>query len=116
MDVLNTHVNFGVSASDVLLHSSFSHLPRNPVHPKFNDVRELHKVLHQLGLDTSLEVVEVQCTHRNLQKQVVTCLMFRGAERTDKAWLNSGCASIEALKASTNDLSLRKELDYLSRQ
>lgn len=101
MGSINTHINYGVSASDVLLHPSFKDLQRDPVHPKFNDVRELHKVLFQLGIDTSQEVEERLCTHRNLQNKVMTCVMYRGAERTDKSWLKSGCASLVALKYST---------------
>lgn len=105
--------DYGISQSDVLIHDYFKDLERNPAHPKFNDVRSLHKVLWELGLDTSKPITERLCTHRNLQKEVVTCLMYRGEERTDKGWLQSGCASIEAVKKSTRDKSLQQELDRM---
>lgn len=111
--MLKERINYGVSASDVLLYPAFKSLPRDPIHPKFNDEKELRKALWMLGINVRDGWIEEINTHRNLQKQVVTCLQFRGIERTDTAWLRSGCASIEAIKNSTRDKSLRKELDNI---
>lgn len=110
---MSVNTNYGVSVTDVLVHDLFKDLDRDPIHPKFDDERALKKALWDFGLDIHLEINEVNCTHRNLQNQVVTCIMYRGAERTDPEWLKSGCASLEAVKASTQDYSLKQELDNM---
>ena len=105
--------NYGVSVSDLLIHPEFKELQRNPPHPKFNDTRTLERVLWELGLDTTQEYTTRECTHRNLQGDVVTCDMYRGRERTDKAWIQSGCASIEATMSSAGSAEMWRELQNI---
>lgn len=61
---------------------------------------ELEQILYDSGLDTN-EYFEHQVnTHRNLMNQIYTGSRWAGLERTDKAWINSGYASREAIDRS----------------
>lgn len=63
--------------------------------------------LQRNGMDTDelVEIVFVQ--HRNLQNKVVSGYRFEGQERLDDEWIHSGCASMDALIASSKDDSMR---------
>lgn len=72
------------------------------------------ELLWQLGVDTNHEINVMVIQHRNLSNQVVTCEYYMGKERLDKAWIQSGHASIEALYASKPDIA--PDLIKMSRQ
>lgn len=70
--------------------------------------------LQRNGMNTA-EPVEIVCVqHRNLQNKVVTAYRFEGQERTDKEWIKSGCASMDAVIASSKDDSMRFALRSMS--
>lgn len=105
--------NYGVSLTDVLKHPEVVDLPKN--HPKISlDDRLLKKILWDFGLDTSKGMAIRDCTHRNLSNEVVTCPMYRARERTDKDWLESGFASVEAHIDSASDISVRRDMHKIS--
>lgn len=76
----------------------------------------LKEVLYQLGIDTTKDIDEVVCNHRTLDNKGVTCLLYMGKERFDREWLQSGNSSLEAVFSSTNDLSLRQELNSMNKR
>jgi len=83
--------------------------------PGFDGTEEkIKELLFQLGVDTQFPVDCEVVTHRNMQNQVVTCEYYMGRERTDKAYIRSGHASIEALYASKPDIA--QDLIKMSRQ
>lgn len=61
-------------------------------------------MLEQLGMNTR-EPIERQETiqHKNKLNEVVICDRFVGLERTDKAWVESGYASVEAIDKSKSN-------------
>lgn len=81
--------------------------------PYYNG-ENLDKVLYDMGADTSKPYETTICAHRTLSNQVVTCEYFICLERLDKAWIQSGHASIEALYASKPDIA--QDLIKMSRQ
>jgi len=74
------------------------------------------ELLWQLGVDTKHEIEILVVQHRNMQNQVVTCEYYMGRERTDREYIQSGHASIEALYASKPDAELQKDMIKMSRQ
>lgn len=74
-------------------------------------------ILHQCGLDVHHPdgYEEEYVTHRNWQKQVVTCIRYTGVERTDPEYLQSGMATMEAHMAAA-DVETRKDMAQMSRQ
>ncbi|MNE64108.1 hypothetical protein D3C80_1594980 [compost metagenome] len=70
--------------------------------------------LQQNGMDTNEPVEIVFVQHRNLQNKVVSCYRFEGQERLDDEWIRSGCASMNALIASSKDDSMRFALRSMS--
>lgn len=83
--------------------------------PGFDGTDEkIKELLYKLGVDTRHPVDVEVVTHRNMQNQVVTCEYYMGRERTDKVWIQSGHASIEALYASKPDIA--QDLIKMSRQ
>jgi len=74
------------------------------------------ELLWQLGCDTSHEIDVQVVQHRNMSNQIVTCEYYLCRERTDRAWIQSGHASIEALYASKPDAELQKDMIKMSRQ
>lgn len=81
-----------------------------------NNQKKIKEILWKCGMDTTQEVEEVFCEHRNIRKQIVKCLRYSGYERTDKEWIKSGYATLEAVIASSKDPSLRQELRTMSRE
>jgi hypothetical protein len=75
---------------------------------------KIKELLYKLGADISKPIETMVCEHRNLSNQVVTCEYFICIERLDKAWIQSGHASIEALYASKPDIA--QDLIKMSRQ
>jgi hypothetical protein len=78
------------------------------VEPDFNASKgdpALESRLYDLGLDFARGYEEQSTIHRNRFNEVVECKRWVGNERTDKTWVTSGYASIEAIdKASGNRL------------
>ena len=115
-DYESSHINYGISVTDVLKHPLFANCKQDD--PRLQDERMLGRALHDLGMDTTYHVASIVCTHRNLQNKVVNTLMYRGKERTDTTWLESGFAS-EVAKDSVRQQrkeNIRKaELDSLKK-
>lgn len=92
-EYVGSHVNFGVSLLDVSKHPLFEGMDVQELDLLGEDSRVLKRALWDFGLDNTQPIIEEMTTHRTLDNQVVTCPQFRGAERTDNAWINSGNAS-----------------------
>lgn len=104
--------NYGVSIVDVLEYYKLQGL--KPPHPALQlDDRLLNKALWDLGLDTSLGFNEHSRPHRSLKGTTEDCLCFRGMERTDSKWLQSGYSTFEAVKGSSKDPAMQRELERL---
>lgn len=101
-------VGFNLSLSDLLLCDGFALAFGS------NDKKEIYKHLNNNGMDTSQEINEVVCRHRNLRGQVVDCLLYQGHELETREWLTSGAASWEAVVESC-DLDLRIQLKTMGR-
>lgn len=79
-----------------------------------DDKAQLQRILYKNGMDTDKGIEEQYCTHRNLQKEVVTCVRYVGSERCDQNWIKQGAASLEAYIDSAKDSSLKEELKSLN--
>lgn len=73
-------------------------------------------ILQTNGFDVSLGYELVACNHRTINNIEYYGIRVEGFERTDPAWIATGCASLEARIESTNDKSLRKTLRVMSYQ
>lgn len=73
-------------------------------------------ILQTNGFDVKLGYELVACNHRTINKIEYYGIRVEGFERTDAAWLATGCASIEAQIESTKDKSLRHTLRIMSYQ
>jgi len=81
------------------------------------DEATIKRILFENGMDVAKPYEENVCGHRNLKNQHVHCSRYEGIERTDYFWLKeSGCATLEAWIASSNDLSFREEMRSLSKE
>ena len=75
------------------------------------DDKRIDELLYSVGVDVSLGYQVVERLHRPLStKQVVNGSMVIYTERTDKEWIGSGAASMEAIIASVRDSSVRAEM------
>lgn len=64
-------------------------------------------ILKSIGLNTDQPYKRYDAiTHKNRMGEVVTCSRWVGNERHDKAWINSGYASREALDRDKNSRML----------
>jgi hypothetical protein len=79
-------------------------------------IESRNRILWSLGVDTTQDIEILQCTHRNLRNQVVSCEYYMGFERTDKAWVNSPYSSLEVVIASSDDPTKRRMLREMSVQ
>lgn len=62
------------------------------------------KILFELGMDVYNYPYEIQdLTHRNRFGNIITCKRWVGNERTDKPWLDTPYASVEARDKSLNN-------------
>lgn len=102
-------VGYNLSLSDLLLCEGFAEAFGK------NDKKAINVFLEQNGMDTTQEVDELVCRHRNLRGDVVDCLLFQGHEKNTKEWLTSGAASWEAIVDSC-DLDLRIALKTMGQQ
>jgi len=81
------------------LNLSVSDLILEPEFPKAwgeKDTKTINKILFEWGMDPVKGYEEFFCEHRNRQNKVVKCILIQGFERTDKAFLSSGNASLYA--------------------
>lgn len=75
------------------------------------DDKRIDELLYSVGVDVSLGYQVVERLHRPLStKQVVNGSMVIYTERTDKEWIGSGAASMDAIIASVKDSSVRAEM------
>ncbi|WP_278939071.1 hypothetical protein [Pseudomonas helleri] len=102
--------NYSLSFSDLIQITAFGDAVTS------NNEKLFREVLYSNGLEINLPYQEVFVTHRNLQNKVVECQRYEGFERTDKEWIATGAASLEAIIASTDDTSLKTELRVMSAQ
>ena len=102
--------NYSLSFSDLMLVQGFTEAAQK------EDIKALENFLFDNGMDViNFPYSSRICTHRNLQNKVVSCLRYDGAERTDRGWINSGAASLNAVIESNQDYSMRAELRNISR-
>lgn len=83
-----------------------------------DDMGLLYEALYEAGFDINDEVDWQVCYHRRLNKEIVYGVRLFSRERTDKEWLASGNASLEARKVAVGrtDPSFLRELDNMSRE
>lgn len=103
-------VDFNLSLSDLVLDKTFAKAYGE------NNETTIKSTLYKYGMDVSLPYEEKYCTHRNLQKEIVSCVRFEGYERTDEAYIKSGMASTDAVIASSKDPHMRDLLKSMSRE
>lgn len=103
-------VDFSLSMSDLVLIKEFAEA--------FNgdDKETIKKILFENGMDTSGAIDEIVCTHRNLRRQVVTCVRYEGLERSDECWLKNPACSWDAKVAACEDKHLRIQLRVMGKQ
>lgn len=80
------------------------------------DQKAIYDILYENGVDISQDVNEVYCTHRTLQDKIFTGVRFESYERSDKEWLSTGAASLNAHIKSCNDVEQRMALRMMSRE
>lgn len=73
-------------------------------------------ILFTNGMDLDKGYELHHCTHRTINRIEYTGVRVEGQERTDKAWLDSGCASMDARIEAVGDKHLRKELRVMNYQ
>lgn len=73
-------------------------------------------ILFQNGMNVDEGYEIVNNTHRTLQNKVFSGNLVHGYERTDAAWIATGCASMAARIRAVKDLDLRTELRLMSYQ
>jgi hypothetical protein len=99
-----------ISESDLLLLDSYY------VGIDQKEPEKFKRILFNHGFDIDAKIEEEIGTHRNLQNKAYKGKRFVGLERTDRAWLRSGYASVEAHINSSKDKSLKEELHNMSRE
>jgi hypothetical protein len=81
------------------------------------NTQEFERILFENGADTSKPYNVVNCTHRpRTSNKPYEGFRIEFTERTDKAWRDTGAASLEAWVFSGNDKSLHQELRNMSRE
>lgn len=78
------------------------------------NVKVFEAILHTNGMDTDLGYEQVYSTHRTINNILYTGIRIQGFERTDQAWIATGCASIDAQIRASKDISLRTHLRQMS--
>lgn len=73
-------------------------------------------ILQTNGFDVAKGYELHHCTHRTINRIEYTGIRVQGVERTDKAWIATGCASMEAQIAAVGDKHLRKDLRIMNYQ
>lgn len=80
------------------------------------NLKVFESILQTNGFDVSLGYELVACNHRTINNIEYYGIRVEGFERTDKAWLSTGCASLEAQIEATKDKTLRHTLRTMSYQ
>lgn len=78
------------------------------------NIKVFEAILKTNGMDVSLGYELVASTHRTINNILYTGVRVQGFERTDQAWIGTGCASIDAQIRATRDLELRTHLRRMS--
>lgn len=66
-----------------------------------SNIERFHSILHNLGMDMEIPYDwQRNIQHRNRFNEIVTCDRIVGNSRTDKEWVESGYASLEAIDKS----------------
>lgn len=78
------------------------------------NVKVFEAILQTNGMDVGLGYELVASTHRTINNILYTGIRVQGFERTDEAWIATGCASIDAQIRATRDLELRTHLRRMS--
>lgn len=108
--LLEDTFNYNLSEYDVALHDQITGNPVNA--PK----HILNKVLWEMGMDTKGHMFKTfKQQHRTLQGKSKKGIMFAGKERSDKAYLKSGMATLAGHIESVWDEGLKQELRQISR-
>lgn len=102
--------DYALSFSDLMMVDGFkeAHATQNK--------KVFEAILQTNGFDVSLGYELVACNHRTINNIEYYGIRVEGFERVDKAWLATGCASIEAQIESTSDKTLRHTLRQMSYQ
>jgi len=81
------------------------------------NTEEFRRILFENGVDISKPYNIVKCLHRpRTSNKIVDGFRIEFTERTERAWLDTGAASLEAWVFSGNDKSLHQELRNMSRE
>lgn len=83
---------------------------------EIQNIKIFDSILFTNGMDVKLGYELVACNHRTINKIEYYGIRVEGFERTDKAWLATGCASMEAQIEATKDDSLRHTLRAMNYQ
>ncbi|UAV84602.1 hypothetical protein PHB09_107 [Pseudomonas phage PHB09] len=102
--------DYALSFHDLMLVDGFKE-----AHDKQNK-KIFEAILQTNGFDVELGYELVACNHRTINNIEYYGIRVEGFERIDKAWLATGCASMEAQIESTKDNTLRKTLRVMSYQ
>lgn len=78
------------------------------------NVKVFEAILQTNGMEVGLGYELVASTHRTINNILYTGIRVQGFERTDEAWIATGCASIDAQIRATRDLELRTHLRRMS--
>lgn len=85
------------------------------------DKEDMKELLNALGIDTQSNGAKFWVTPKKLHKcltegkKPVYDYRYMGYERTDKTWVNSGRASIEAVMYSSNMKDMNEQFNTLSK-
>lgn len=78
------------------------------------NVKVFEAILQTNGMEVDLGYELCASTHRTINNILYTGIRVQGFERTDEAWIATGCASIDAQIRATRDLELRTHLRRMS--
>lgn len=74
------------------------------------NVKVFEAILKTNGMEVGLGYELIASTHRTINNILYTGIRVQGFERTDAAWIATGCASIDAQIRSVKDEEVRKHL------
>lgn len=74
------------------------------------NIKVFEAILKTNGMEVDLGYELVASTHRTINNILYTGIRVQGFERTDPAWIATGCASIDAHIRSVKDEEVRKHL------
>ncbi len=81
------------------------------------NLEEFRRILFENGADTGKPINVINCVHRpRTSNKPYEGFRVEYTERTDRQWLDTGAASLEAWVFSGSDKSLHQELRNMSRE